>query len=257
MRWCGLCPFWLTACVFRARVVGAWGPRGWLLAPLWGESGVRRSSFRGCPSFGEAIWDRCPFAVGAGLRAWRPDTGPLACVLCWASRAAGPAGGCPGGGYLPELRGASGVRRSPSSGCPPLGRVARFRCARPLGVGGVGAGTRHQPRGCRGAFLRLAEGGQGLGALSLPAAHPWARQSEFAAPRCGLGSAVVEARHWSVGVRALLGVARRGVGGRLPRGGGVLLTVARGVWCQALSLSRLLIPGPGIWVPLPVSSWRG
>ena len=68
---------------------------------------------------------------------------------------------------------------------------------------------------------------------------------------CGRGCAGVGTRRWSFGVHTLWGAACRGRGGRFPWGGG-LLTVVRGVWCQALSLCRLLTLGAGGRAPLPI-----
>ena len=61
------------------------------------------------------------------------------------SRAAGVAGGCPRGGYLSPVRGASGVRCCPSPSCPSLGRAALFRRLRFPSAGGMGVATHHQP----------------------------------------------------------------------------------------------------------------
>ena len=47
----------------------------------------------------------------------------------------GVAEGRPRGGCLPLLRGASGVRRSPSPDCPPTGRAVRVRYPRAVGAG--------------------------------------------------------------------------------------------------------------------------
>ena len=46
---------------------------------------------------GRAVGVRCPRGVGADVRAWGPGAVPLACVPCGGLRAAGVAGGRPGG----------------------------------------------------------------------------------------------------------------------------------------------------------------
>ena len=110
------------ACAFWARVLQAWGPstsptacalasrrcalygrrenvpRGDASRRCAGASGVKRSSSACCPSLGQAIWVRSPVAMAAGVRLWGAVTGSFACVPYGVSRAAGVAGGSPGGG---------------------------------------------------------------------------------------------------------------------------------------------------------------
>ena len=120
------CPALVPCPVWRA-----WGgavrsrfPPTWLL--FRGASEVRRSSSPDCPPTGRAVGARYPRAVGAGVWAWGPSTVPLACMPC---RGCVPRGWCgggasPGGGGLPLLWGASGLRRCPSPDRPSSGRAA-------------------------------------------------------------------------------------------------------------------------------------
>ena len=63
----------------------------------------RRSPYPGCLSSGGAVGVRYSRAVGADVRAWGPSTVPLACMPCGGLRAAGEAGGRPGGVGLPPF----------------------------------------------------------------------------------------------------------------------------------------------------------
>ena len=66
------------------------------------------------------------FAGGGAVRSGFPPT--------WLG-VVGVAEGRPRGGCLPLLRGASGVRRSPSPDCPPTGRAVGVRYSRAVGAG--------------------------------------------------------------------------------------------------------------------------
>ena len=156
-----------VAHVFWWRVVQAWGPitgpTGCALASrrcaLWewrkgvpGEAASRRCEgglglgalppLLCGPSLGQAAGARCPIAVGAGVWVWGSGTGPVACVPCGVSGAAGVAGGCPGEVVpLTAVRGvwcsALSVSQLPVLGAGSRAPVARF-C---FGAGGVGVGT--------------------------------------------------------------------------------------------------------------------
>ena len=78
--------------------------------------------------------DPCvPGAVGAGVGTQHL---PRSVRPCWpALLAVGVAEGRPRGGCLPPLRGASEVRRFPSSDCPPTGLAVRVRYPRAVGAG--------------------------------------------------------------------------------------------------------------------------
>ena len=129
--------------------------------------------------------------------------------------------GVPGGGRFPALREASGVRRCPSPGRPSSGALAPLRCS----LWGWRKGV---PEG--GAFHHCG-GRLRPGAVPPPTARPlggllgsathvlWARV-------CGCGGPTLSPRP-----ACPAGAACRGVGGGPA-------TVARGAWCQALSLPR-------------------
>ena len=118
-------------------------PRGGCLVPLWGASEDRRSPSPGCPPSGRAVGVHYRRAVGAGVRVWGPSTVPLACMPCGGCVLWGWWGAVPGGGGLPPLWRASGVRRCPSPGRPSPGaggrgsatRVSRVRLVRAWGAG--------------------------------------------------------------------------------------------------------------------------
>ena len=90
---------------------------------------------------GRAAGVRHTSAVGAGVWVWEPNTVPLACMPCGGCMPRGWRGAVPGGGGLPPLRGAPGVRRCPSPGHPSSGagsqgsatRVSRVRSVRAWG----------------------------------------------------------------------------------------------------------------------------
>ena len=120
------------------------------------------------------------------------------------------------------------------------------------------AGRRCSPWGWRkgvprGAAFHHCEGRLVSGAVPHPAARPLERAARVPRPvcpgcgRCGRGDPAPAPQR--APLRA--GVARRGGGGRASLGG-VLSTVVRGAWCQALSLSRppVLWSGqPGFRIP--------
>ena len=173
-------------------------------------------------------------------------------------------GAIPGGGGLPPLRGASGVRRCPSPGRPSSGAGSRGSATRVSRVQSVRAwGLSPSPTACAlagrrcslwgwregvpgGGAFHCCEGRLWSGALPPPTARPlggllgsathvlWARVCECGGPTLSPWPAC------TVGLRAA------GVVGSRPRGGWPP-TVARGVWCQALSLPR----PPVLWSGQP------
>ena len=139
-------------------------PRG-CLAPLWGASGVRRSSFPSCPPSGRVVRVRCPLAVGAGVQAWGLGTVPLACMPCGGLRAAAVVIGRPGGVAFDLCEGRLASGAVPPLASRPFGRAARARCPcvpapapqhalLQAGVACCGGGGR-RPRG--GGVLRRCE----------------------------------------------------------------------------------------------------
>ena len=75
-----------------------------------------------CPPSGRAVGVRHPRAVGAGVRAWGPCSGPVARVPCGGLRATGVTGGV-------------WVQAPPLPCCPPPGRAPGARWPRALGAG--------------------------------------------------------------------------------------------------------------------------
>ena len=193
---------------------------------------------------------------------------PVPPYLAWPARPVGAAcrggggGPSPGGGGLPLLRGASGVRRCPSpdrlsSGAGSRGTATRLFRLRSVRAWGPSTGCTTCPLAGRrsslwgwrkgvpgGGAFHHCEGRLRSGAPPPPTAHPlggllgsvthmpWARAcgcggpSLLLWPACPVGAA-----------------CRGGDGGPSP--GRWLATVARGIWCQALSL------------PLPPVLWGG
>ena len=157
----------------------------------------------------------------------------------------------------PVIRPLERAARVPRPGCPGCGRCGCGDPApvpqrvRPCGLALLAVGVAEgRPRG--GAFHRC-EGRPVSGAVPPLAARPLERAARVPRPvcpecgRCGRGDPSPAPQ------RAPLrpGVARCGGGGRASPGG-VLSTVARGAWCQALSLPRppVLWSGqPGFRVP--------
>ena len=183
-----------------------------------------------------------PRAVGAGVWVWGPNTVPLACMPCGGCVPRGWWGAVPGGGGLPLLCGASGVRRCPSPGRPSSGagsqgsatRVSRVRSVRAWGpstgpTARALAGWRCAPWGWRkgvpgGGAVRRCEGRLGSGAPPTPTARP-------------LGGLPGLAGHWLwvLGVQAWRPVTNPtaralaccGGGMRVPGGGASCLGVGR------------------------------
>ena len=106
----------------RAVGVAEGRPRGGCRSPLLGASGVRRSPFPSCPPSGRAVGVRYPGAVGAGVQAWGPCTGPMARVPCGGLRATGVAGGV-------------WVQAPPLPCCLSSGQAAGARWPRAAGAG--------------------------------------------------------------------------------------------------------------------------
>ena len=212
-----------------------------------------------CPGCG-----RC----GRGDPAPAPERAPLRAGV---ARCGGGGRAFPGGGAFHRCEGRLVSGAVPPPAAHPLERAARVprpvcpgcgRCGRgdpapapqraPLwaGIARCGVGGRASPGG--GAFHRC-EGRLVSGAVPPPAARPLERAARVPRPvcpgcgRCGRGDPAPAPEH--APLRA--GVARCGGGGRaFP--GGVLSTVVRGAWCQALSLPRppILWSGqPGFRVP--------
>ena len=65
------------------------------------------------------------------------------------------------------------------------------------------------------------------------------------------------AQHCYLGLHALWGLRAAGLVGGCPRGGRWPAIVVRGVWCQALPLSRLPAYWAGCWGPPPTCGGRG
>ena len=204
------------------------------------------------------LWARVCGCGSPTLSPW------LACPV--ELRAAGVVGELsPGGGGLPPLRGASGVRRCPSPGRRSSGagsegsgtRVFRVRSVRAWGPSTGPTACALAGRRCSlcrwrkgvpgGGALHHCEGRLRSGAVPPPTARPlrgllgsathvlWARV-------CGCGSPTL-----SPWLACPVGAACCGGGGGAVPGGGWPATVARGVWCQALSLPR----PPVLWSGQP------
>ena len=171
-------------------------------------------------------------------------------------------GAIPGGGGLPPLWGASGVRRSPSPGRPSSGAGSRGSATRVSRVRSVRAwGPSTGPTACAFAGRRCSLCGGGWAspggvpfavvrgvwgqALPLPQlpAH-WAGCRGPPPTCCGRGCAGVGAQHCPLGLHALWGLHAAGVVGGLLRGGRPA-TVVRGVWCQRCPSPGRPSPGAG------------
>ena len=218
--------------------------------PLERAARVRRPVCPGCGRCGRV--DPAPAPQRAPLRA-----GVARC---------GGGGRVSPEGCLPLLSGAPGVRRCPSPGRPSSGagsqgsatRVSRVRSMRACGpsTGPTAcalAGRRCSLWGWRkgvpggGAFHRC-EGRLVSGAVPPPAARPLERAVRVPRPVCPGCGRCGRVNPAPAPQRAPLraGVARCGGGGRASPGG-VLSTVVRGAWCQALSLPR----PPVLWSGQP------
>ena len=234
-------------------------PRGGCFPPLRGAPGVRRCPSPGRPSSGagsQGFASRVSRVRSVLVRG--SSTGPAACAL--AGRRCSLRGwrrGVPGGGgafhrcegrmvsaAVPPLaaRPLERAARVPRPACPGCGRCGRGDSApapqrAPLraGVARCGCGGRASPGGVPSTLVR----GAWCEALSLPRPPVlWSGQPGFRVPCVpGAVGAGVGTHHRPHSVRpcglALLAV--RVAEGR-PRG--VLSTVVRGAWCQALSLPR-------------------
>ena len=223
--------------------------------PLERAARVPRPVFPGCGRWGRG--DPAPAPQRAPLRAG-------------VARCGGGGRASPGGVLSTVVRGA--WCQALSLPRPPLlwSGQPGFRVPCVPGAVGAGVGSQHRPhsvRPCRPALLAVGvaegrprgglfhrcEGRLVSGAVPPPAARPLERAARVPRPVCpGCG-------RWGGGdpapapQRAPLraGVARCGGGGRASPGG-VLSTVVRGAWCQALSLPRppVLWSGqPGFRVP--------
>ena len=165
-------------------------------------------------------------------------------------------GAAPGGGGLPPLRGASGVRHCPSPSRLPSGavsrgsatRVSRVRSVRawghpapapqraPLraGVARRGSGGRTSPGGC----LPLLRGASDVRCSPSPDCPLTGRAVGVHYPRAvGAGVWVWGPNAAPLACMPCGGCVPRGWQGAVP-GRGWPATVVRGVWCQALSLPR-------------------
>ena len=181
---------------------------GRCLLPLSGTSEFRRLSSPGCPPSGRAVGVCCPRPVGASVRTWAPGTVSLACMPCGGLRAAGVAGGPPGGGEpLTVVRGVWCQALSPPAAARPLGQAARPRCPCFPGAGGLNVGTQHRPHSVRSCELALRAvgmaGGRPRGGASRHCEgrlRSSARPPPTAHPRGGqLGSAVEVLWAWVCG----------------------------------------------------------
>ena len=213
--------------------------------PLGRAAGVVRPV---CPGFG-----RC----GRADPAPAPQHAPLRAGVarCW-----GGITGVPGGAAFHRCEGRlrSGVPPPPTA-CPlggPLGSATHVLWARVCGCGGPtlsqwpacpgGAACRGGGGGPSpgGVACHRCEGRLVSGAVPPPAACPLGRAARVPRPvcprcgRCGPGDPAPAPRR--APLRA--GIARRGGGSRASPGG-VPSAVVRGVWGQALPLSRL----PAFW----------
>ena len=148
---------------------------------------------------GRAVGVRHPRAVGAGVWVWEPNTVPLACMPCGGCMPWGPRGAVPGGGGLPPLRGAPGVRRCPFPRPPVLwSGQPGFRDPCVPGAVGAGVGTQHRPhsvRPCGPALLAVgvAEGRPRGGSLPPLWGASEARRRPF--PDCPPTGRAVGVRH--------------------------------------------------------------
>ena len=220
------------------------------LPPFWGA--FRRPLLPGCPPLGglpgpatRVLWARVCECRGPALSPW------LACPV-WGCVPRGSWGAVPGGAGLPPLRGASGVRRCPSSCRPSSGTGDRGSATPVSWVPLVWAwGPSNSPTPCdllmravgaaegrpRGDAVRRCEGRLTSGAPPPPAARRPGGLSGSAthvlwARVCGCGGPAL-----SPWLACPVGTACRR-SGRGPSPGGWPATVVRGVWFQGC-------PSPG------------
>ena len=231
--------------------------RGGCFPALRGASGVRRCPSSGRPSSGAGgLGSATRVSRVRSMRAWGPSTGPTACALAgrrcslWGWRE-GVHGGaafhhCEGrlvSGAVPPpaARPLERAARVPRLVCPGCGRCGRGdqapapqRAPLRAGVARCGGGGRASPGG---VLSTVVKGCLVSGAVPPPTARPLERAARVPRPvcpgcgRCGRGDPAPAPQR--APLRA--SVARCGVGGRASQGG-VLSTVVRGAWCQALSL---------------------
>ena len=189
---------------------------------------------------------------------WGPNTVPFGLHALWGLRAAGLAGGRPrGGGGLPPLLGASGVRRCPSPSRPSPGAGGRGPATRVSRVWSVRAwGPSTGPTACALVGQRCSLWGWRKGVPGGGAFHRCEERLRSGAPPpptarllgglLGSATTVLWARACGCGgptlsswpARPVGAACRGGGGGPSPGGGAWPDTVVRGVWCQALSLPR-------------------
>ena len=135
-------PHSARSCELALRAVGAarGRPGGAPPAWVWGVWGRVLSEPR-LPALWAGCWGPLPTCCWCGgVRAWGPVTNPTARALAsWLCSLWGRHEGARGGRLLPGC-GASGVRRSPNSDCPPSGRAAGAHYPLAVGAGGCRRG---------------------------------------------------------------------------------------------------------------------
>ena len=263
-----------SACALAGRRCSPWGWR----KGVPGGGAFHRCE--GCPVSGavpplaarplERAAARVPRPVCPGCgRCRRGDPAPApqrAPLRAGVARCGGGGRASPGGGCFPPLRGAPGVRCCPSPGRPSSGVGSQGSASRGSRVRSVRAcGLSTGPTACAlagwrcslwvwrkgvpwGAAFHRCEGRLVSGAVPPPAARPLERAARVPRPVCPGCGRCRRGDPSPAPKRAPLraGVARCGDGGRASPGG-VLSTVVRGAWCQALSLPR----PPVLWSGQP------
>ena len=159
-------PHSARSCVLAWRAVGA--PRGCLggapPAWVWGVWGQALSHPRPLVHSGACGRAQYPLAVGmgdAGVGTRHQPHSARPCEL--ALRVAGAAPGCPGGGASCLGVGRPGWGAIPPPTARPFRRVAEAHYPLPVGAGGPGVGTRHQPHSARSCELALRAVGAARG----------------------------------------------------------------------------------------------
>ena len=253
------------SCELALRAVGVAGgrPQGVALRRCEGglKSGTRPPP--GCPASERAVGVRYPLAVGAGVRAWRPGTVPLAGMPCGGLRAAGMVGGCSGRGWPSTVvRGVSCQALSLPRPPVPWGGQPGF--PRPVfpGRGWCGRGdpaAAPQRALLRAIIARCGGGGGRPRGGALPRCEGCLSSSALPRPAArsqgwlfGSATHVLWARVCGRGGPALYLWLACPAGLCVPRGrweavrgGGWPWTVVRSAWCQALSLPRPPVPWGG------------
>ena len=251
-------PHSTLSCVLWGRHEGA---RGGRLLPGCGASGVGQSPTPDCPPSGRAAGAHYPLAVGAGgCGRGEPAPTPQRALLRVGFAHSGGGMRVPGGGASCLGVGRPGSGALPPPTAPPLGGLPGPTTHWLWVRGGAGVGTRHQPHsarscvlwgrhlGARGGRLLPGCGASGVGRSPNPDCPPFGRlagahyQLAVGAGGCRRGDPSPAPQR--APLRA--GVARCEGGGRASSGG-VLSTVVRGAWCQALSLPR----PPVLWSGRP------